>query len=596
VIRPSIEVNGLSVVYPLITSHRQLARTVLLPRTPLDEFWALRDVSFEVMPGGRLGIIGPNGAGKSTLLRTISGNIRPTKGTVQLDGKVSALWSNISFWNPDQSGTQNAKANLQLQGLKSKDAQSLLKEIEDFVELGSFMEMPVRTYSTGMGARLMFAIATAVTPEILIIDEALSAGDGYFAAKATRRVMELSERGKALLFVSHSTAAVRQMCESVLWLENGEIRELGDASRVIANYELDLKRAEDLRLRQGNREHQFEMRETVQLDHLPSKDYVRMRLVSKKGTLGVRETRLIEYIRVEFYSQTDGEQDELSLVCSYTPDQVDSDQFEMDNFSLQLVHSEWGRVQVTNGKRVRVLGPAFGRMPGGHFEVLQPKNIQQTRVLVFIRCGISTEIAPLSLQVLNPKEKLWSDLDLTGTNIDNGSVEYKFETELTRHNYLHTVRAADELATSSGTSAQVIASGIMVNGEKHLVLVEGEHFEIFVDVEFTSHVPEADVMITMFRSDGTYVFFQSFGMSGKNLVGSVGQVRIRFIFDENLFGAGEYYVNLAIGNGWDFPKNYPYSMVFHRIIEGIRFRIEPAEPGLDFGIIRRLVAVASEVV
>ena len=269
-----IDIQNVSKSFPIYAKHSDMLKEAVFGGIRHDLFWALRDVSFSVRAGQRVGIIGPNGAGKSTLLQIITGNLQPTSGSVSVDGAISALLSLVPAWNIEQTGIENIRFNLLLRGCSSEHITELTEEIVDFSELGSFMSQPVKTYSAGMSARLSFAIATAVSPEILIIDEVLAVGDGYFANKAMRRMKEMCDRGRALLFVSHSTSAIRSMCDTAVWFEGGEIRLKGSVDYVIKQYELDMLRGDEETTRAGNMKRLKETLHLVSPEDIPLLGYV----------------------------------------------------------------------------------------------------------------------------------------------------------------------------------------------------------------------------------------------------------------------------------------------------------------------------------
>ena len=210
-------------------------------------FHALRDITLKVRVGERIGVVGRNGAGKSTLLKLVSGNFKPTTGTIRRNGKVLALMQAGLGFHPEFSGLQNIEASLMYNGLVGEDLASATEEIIDFVELGDYLFQPLKTYSMGMAARLQFAAATAIHPEILIIDELLSAGDAYFAAKCAERVKRITESGCTLLLVSHASQQIIQFCERAIWIDGGRITMDGPAAQVVGAYEVEcqerLKRA-----------------------------------------------------------------------------------------------------------------------------------------------------------------------------------------------------------------------------------------------------------------------------------------------------------------------------------------------------------------
>lgn len=218
----------------------QLLQAIGLRRKNMDrlrEFVALDDVSFELGRGQRLGLIGRNGAGKTTLLKLISGNYRPSSGEVEVNGSVQALMTMGQGFHPDYSGRDNIKASLHYNGLSSNDVREAFEDVVDFCELGPFLDEPFKTYSSGMQSRLMFATATAIKPDVLIIDEVLGAGDAYFLAKSKDRVERIVGGGCTLLLVSHAMSQVLELCENAIWMEGGRIRETGNAFAVVKSYE-----------------------------------------------------------------------------------------------------------------------------------------------------------------------------------------------------------------------------------------------------------------------------------------------------------------------------------------------------------------------
>jgi len=200
------------------------------------EFWALRDISFQLEAGESVGILGRNGAGKSTLLQIVVGTITPTSGNVITHGRITALLELGSGFNPEFSGRENVLLNAQILGLTEAQALDKYDEIASFADIGDFINQPVKTYSSGMMVRLAFAVQTAVDPKILIIDEALAVGDMFFQAKCMARIRKLVDSGVALLFVSHATDIVRQLCSRAVLLQNGRLVAFGNAKKVADQY------------------------------------------------------------------------------------------------------------------------------------------------------------------------------------------------------------------------------------------------------------------------------------------------------------------------------------------------------------------------
>ena len=201
------------------------------------EFWALRDVSFEVNKGEVLGIVGNNGAGKSTLLKIISGILKPTEGSVQVFGNVVPMLELGSGFDFDLTGRENIFLNGAILGYSERFLKEKYDEIVAFSELGQFIDVPLRNYSSGMVMRLAFSVATVVNPDILIVDEILAVGDATFQAKSRARMMELMSGGTTVLFVSHSIEQIRGMCDKVIWLDHGHMKMIGDTKTVCDAYQ-----------------------------------------------------------------------------------------------------------------------------------------------------------------------------------------------------------------------------------------------------------------------------------------------------------------------------------------------------------------------
>lgn len=200
------------------------------------EFWALRNISFDIMPGEVLGIIGRNGAGKSTLLQLLCGTLTPTSGSVEVSGRVSALLELGSGFNPEFTGRENVYLSASILGLSKQEIDERFEEIVEFSGIRDFLDQPVKTYSSGMYVRLAFSVATSVNPNILVVDEALSVGDGEFARKSFDRIRAMKEAGKTILFCSHTLYQVEAFCDRVLWLEHGELMQLGEPQEVVRRY------------------------------------------------------------------------------------------------------------------------------------------------------------------------------------------------------------------------------------------------------------------------------------------------------------------------------------------------------------------------
>jgi ABC-type polysaccharide/polyol phosphate transport system ATPase subunit len=201
------------------------------------EFWALKDINFEIEKGSTTGVIGPNGSGKSTLLQIITGTLEPTHGDVHYDGRLAALLELGAGFNPEFSGIENIFMNASLMGFSRRETEALVPEIERFAEIGQFIHQPVKTYSSGMYVRLAFSIAISASPDILIVDEALAVGDAIFQHRCMRRLKEMKASGVTILFVSHDPAAIRALCSRAILLNGGEMQAYGTPSDVLNRYQ-----------------------------------------------------------------------------------------------------------------------------------------------------------------------------------------------------------------------------------------------------------------------------------------------------------------------------------------------------------------------
>jgi lipopolysaccharide transport system ATP-binding protein len=208
-----------------------------LPFKPVEEHWVLRGVSFSVEPGEAIGIVGQNGAGKSTLLKLITGTIKSTEGSIQINGRIAAMLELGIGFNPEFTGRQNAWHSLGLMGFTRAEIECIMPDVEAFAELGEYFDQPVRTYSSGMQARVAFSVATAFRPDVLIVDEVLSVGDAAFQRKCFGRIERFMDERTSLLFVSHAIESVRRLCAKALFLDHGAQVLFDDAKTVCDEYE-----------------------------------------------------------------------------------------------------------------------------------------------------------------------------------------------------------------------------------------------------------------------------------------------------------------------------------------------------------------------
>src|SRR3982751_2918706 len=258
--RAAIDVSRASKIYRRFSHRKQFAtlKSALLSRSliknlkPDETFTALSDVTLTVPKGQTLGVIGRNGSGKSTLLKLVAGITKPSRGTVKVEGRISALIELGAGFHPEISGRENVFINGIMLGLTRREIARRFDEIVEFAELRDFIDAPVKTYSSGMYMRLGFAVAIHVDPEVLLVDEVLAVGDEGFTHKCLDKFAEFKRRGKTILLVTHSLGLVERFCDEAVWLDHGQLKGAGDPRRIVGAYVTDIEAAEETQLAAGD--------------------------------------------------------------------------------------------------------------------------------------------------------------------------------------------------------------------------------------------------------------------------------------------------------------------------------------------------------
>jgi ABC-type polysaccharide/polyol phosphate transport system ATPase subunit len=558
-----ISVRNLSKAYNVYERPRDILLEALGGGVRHDVFWALRGVDLDIFEGQRVGIIGANGAGKSTLLKILTGNLSPTAGDVDVRGKISALLSLTSFLNPDQTGLENIRFNLIVNGAPKSDLPRLTEEIIDFTELGAFIKAPVRTYSSGMHTRLAFAISTAITPDILVIDEVLGAGDAYFAAKATVRMLDLCKQGRALLFVSHAMAAVQLLCDTAIWMDNGQIREIGSVEEIGRRYEADFRRQEDEHLRAGNAARRSMLADTVMPAEIGGPDLWRLRLTGEGGRL--HDTHYVRRLDVTLA----GQRHPVPL------DFADIDDPDVQ-VCLDLSGSEWARVHERHGHRSRTLSPGSSLLRGGHILARTPAEAGEVdAVEVVVESTSLGGTEELALQLADAQSGQWTNLDVVSRDVvADGWTRVVFAGAFTHASPAAHAAYMKRVTDVARPEVEIVDVRMLVQEEVALSVREHEPFALEVEVNAAQRVPIADVWIQLTRSDGVYVFWQSSGQwEDGNLRDLEGTAVVRFEFEPNIFGPGDYELEVATANGFDLELNWPHSQVFDRRIGALKLTV-----------------------
>jgi ABC-2 type transport system ATP-binding protein len=235
---PAISIEGVSKYFRLYHEKNQYLKSTLLTgrRARYDQYWALRDITFDIEKGSTFGIIGPNGSGKSTLLKCLAGILPLDKGHISIDGRVAALLELGAGFHPDLSGIENIYLNGSILGMSRKEMQNSIDEIIEFADLGEFIDTPVKNYSSGMVVRLGFSVAINVNPEILLIDEVLAVGDAAFQRKCLEKIEDFRTGGKTVVIVSHGVSDIANLCDQVAWIQKGKLERIGEPYDVISEY------------------------------------------------------------------------------------------------------------------------------------------------------------------------------------------------------------------------------------------------------------------------------------------------------------------------------------------------------------------------
>ncbi|MFL0556303.1 MULTISPECIES: ABC transporter ATP-binding protein [Paenibacillus] len=255
----SISVKDVSKCYRIFDRPQdRLKQSFVKNKKYYKEFWALKNVSFDVFRGQTVGIIGRNGSGKSTILQIIANTLKPTSGEVAVNGRVAALLELGSGFNPEFTGRENVIMNCTIMGLSSTEIQQRLPLIEEFAEIGDFINQPVKLYSSGMFVRLAFACAINVDPDILVIDEALAVGDMRFQLKCMDKIKSFQKEGKTILFVSHDSYSIRNICDEAIWMMDGHIYRRGDAKVIIEEYQDYMKADNEVQVQNDDDKPEYE--------------------------------------------------------------------------------------------------------------------------------------------------------------------------------------------------------------------------------------------------------------------------------------------------------------------------------------------------
>ncbi|MBN2712352.1 MAG: ATP-binding cassette domain-containing protein [Planctomycetes bacterium] len=581
---PVIDIQNLSVSYKIYSHPFDLIKEVFVRKPCHDLFWALRDVSFAVQEKQRVGIIGPNGAGKSTLLKVISQNLQPTSGNIQVNGKISAMLCLASSLNPDEDGISNIRFNLMMNGCDPKDIPRLTEEIIEFTELGPFIYSPVKTYSSGMNARLAFAITTAMKPEILIVDEILSVGDGYFVGKAIKRMIKLCEMGRALVFVSHSLADIRNLCDTAVWMENGTVRMIGPVEEVCNEYQEDYQKKRDLSEREENIERHKQARAQVAGIDLEERHTLYLRIVTSREKRDLHDVHYVRDIELCLNEET----------CINVPLEATSVDQPVEA-KLDVINSEWGRVYSRRSHECRLLCANSGKNMGGLISFNIPPHESDRKELPITLSFLYDSHGKdetLVVEYFDYSDTQWKSCEHKDINQDDAWCRVSACCNMMLPNDEAFQKAKDMIELATKHDMEIVDIFVEVNGRRTHVIQEQCPFTVAVRVKANRKIPLADVFINIYSISGQYVFYQSSGLNPSDVYDTScnfhdfeGEATVRFMFEVNPFRSDEYSISAWCANGFDPVNNYPQSCHYDVQVNGTSFVVtrEYDDVPIDYG-------------
>lgn len=581
---PLILVEDVSKAFVLYKKPSDLLYEVFKKDFKADSFWALKNISFSLQEGDRVGIVGSNGAGKSTLLSIITGFLSPTSGKIKIHGKLTSMLSLTTFLDERKTGIQNILFNFEVLQIDKRKSTELLEEIIDFTELENFIYAPVHTYSSGMRARLAFAISTAIVPDILVIDEVLSVGDSYFVGKATQRMKNLCDKGRGLLYVSHSVGAVEMLCNKALWLDHGALRMFGPTKDVVTAYEEDSKKRQDITSRAASIKTHAEKLTRVQEKEFNDPNYWRFRIVPTKGTKFSDK----HYIH-KIIATVGKKRMEVSLK------KEDGDTLRNKLTKVDFFNSQWGASYKRNEEETReITNSSSSFLTGAQFSIRKPSTSPQDIFDLTIEIIYCSEhnIEDIKLEYLDEENARWSSAAplANAPEITTSSHEWKtgaFKMRLKIPDAAHYNEVKEKLEKLDAPSVKIQKVYLTVNNTITDSVTESQPFKIVVLVEVTRATPMYDVGINIKRADGVYTFWYTTAVNKDPVPQHIGMVRAEFIFDPNLFAAGEYGIDCFTTNGFDIENNFPQSEVFDRHMNCRSFSVKRKFPLLFVGLINQ---------
>lgn len=552
--KKAIEIRNLGKMYKIYNRSRDKFLDIMgfnfFHKDYYKEFWALRGIDLVIHKGEKVGLIGRNGAGKSTLLKCIIGNIHPTEGDIAVHGKVQALMELGTGFHPEFTGRENIRASLAYNNLKNDEILKREQDIIDFSELEEFIDQPIKTYSNGMLARLGFATATAIKPEILIIDEVLGAGDAYFAGKCIERMRKLTDDfGVTVLFVSHDLGSLQMLCDRSVWIHRGKVVQDGETLEIIKNYSEEIRRTAEIRQQAKN------------------KKLLQHRQGSIDTFQDVFESHLFRFCveqscdnRIRRILVKHGKEVLLQIPVGETMDNnSDYEGFIVDNID----HTAWAASRKDANGYYRSCN-AIGSFPGGAaFQCNLPQG-ENNDCTIEILADIP-EGAEVTLEKYNEAEKVYEKLGC----LLSGSQDSIFKLESPAPSVIKAIGQINEKRDIRETDqCQIVQAKILdaAGIAKTVFAYESGPQQFKFQIKLTSAKPQLQLVFLIFSDLGMVEYSNAVEVENK-----LGQRLLDIVFnlDEVKIGPGEYTISFGVYDGLvigDNSREQPYLAMLDRTV------------------------------
>lgn len=547
---------------------------VSVPRGRYDVFDALKGVDIEIRQGERTALIGRNGAGKSTLLRLISGQMHPDSGSIKVRGSIQALMELGTGFHPDFTGIDNIQAALALQGLRGPSLRNQIEEIIDFTELESFIERPVREYSAGMYARLAFAVATTIKPEILIVDEILGAGDAYFVGKCIQRMKALTENGASVLFVSHDMGSVQLLCERAIWIDRGLVRKEGPILQISKAYMSAVREDEEIRTRA--RTMSLTRQQAAGIDR--QKSVPLFRLIGEDAP--PRAPLSVSAIR--FGS------DETELGC------IDPARGagEEDGPIFDASHMNWRGPQITLGRLAWQFGDFGGTFGHAPWQISWPTAAGEK---VWIKLDVlASQTDRVWIEQFDPDTNCYVRLGMIEASkrgqwetVKVNCLAHPIARRKSITDKLDLVELQSDDRYGSG-EARITAFGFLDDGggRRH-TLITGEEATAIIAFSSEEELLDPVAVVAVYRPDGTCVMQVVSNRDGSSLGMVKGEKFIKINFDPFQLGPGDYIVSVALFKELNIATRVePQAYDLHDRCYALKM-LPPPGVGIEIGVVNQ---------